>query len=195
MFGKYKDTLFGNYLEAINYADYAFGILIEELKNAGLYDNSVILVFGDHYGISMDNPEMEEFIKVTNPNYNDITSKINYVNILCGIRVPEMKKRTLDNPISKVDIKPTLLYLSGVEDNFSLGMTWFSTKDYAYINNGNIVTRDFYYDNIWYRIDSGEVVNMELLDEITKNKLQEYEENCKKELDISYSIPINNLLK
>ena len=30
--GKYKDTYFGNYLEAVNYADYAFGILIDELK-------------------------------------------------------------------------------------------------------------------------------------------------------------------
>ena len=29
---KYKDTFFGNYLEAVNYADYAFGILIDKLK-------------------------------------------------------------------------------------------------------------------------------------------------------------------
>ncbi|MCI8620794.1 MAG: sulfatase-like hydrolase/transferase [Clostridia bacterium] len=46
--GKYKNTMFGNYLEAVNYADYAFGIFIEELKEKDLYDDSVILVFGDH---------------------------------------------------------------------------------------------------------------------------------------------------
>ena len=29
--GKYKGTFFGNYLESVNYADYAFGIFIDEL--------------------------------------------------------------------------------------------------------------------------------------------------------------------
>ena len=43
--GKYKDTFFGNYLEAVNYADYAFGILIDKLKEANLYDDTVILLF------------------------------------------------------------------------------------------------------------------------------------------------------
>ena len=44
---KYKDTYFGNYLEAVNYADYAFGIFIDELKDEGLYDDTVIFIFGD----------------------------------------------------------------------------------------------------------------------------------------------------
>ena len=50
--GKYKDTYFGNYLEAANYADYAFGILVNELKQVGLYEDLSILVFGDHNGMS-----------------------------------------------------------------------------------------------------------------------------------------------
>ena len=51
--GKYKYSFFGNYLEAVNYADYAFGVFIDELKQAGLYDDTAILVFGDHNGLSM----------------------------------------------------------------------------------------------------------------------------------------------
>jgi len=193
--GKYKNTLFGDYLEAINYADYAFGLFVNELKTKGLYEDSVILVFGDHYGISMGNPEMEEFIKEVNPNYNDITDKVNYVNVLCGIKVPGLEKRNIERPVSKVDIKPTLLGLSGIKDDFSLGKTIFSTKDYAYVSNGHIVTDKFYYDGSWKEIDTGKDIDLNSLNEETKKKLNEYEQNLFTELDISYSIPINNLLK
>lgn len=195
MFGKYKGTIFGDYLEAANYADYTFGILIEELKQSGLYEDCVILVYGDHAGLTMDNPEMEEFIKNLNSSYNDIASKINYANVLCGMKVPGLEKRKIDTFVSKIDIKPTLLQISGIEDNFSLGKTWFSKKDYAYINNGDIVTDKFYYNNGWYYIDTGEKVDLEVLDEKIREKLNEYVRNCVVELDISYSIPINNLLK
>ena len=39
-------TNLGKYLESINYMDYAFGILIEKLKEARLYEDSIIIVFG-----------------------------------------------------------------------------------------------------------------------------------------------------
>ena len=67
--GKYKGTYFGNYLEAVNYADYAFGVFLEGLKQDGLYDDTTILVFGDHNGINMYNEEMLEFLKQYNPDF------------------------------------------------------------------------------------------------------------------------------
>ena len=64
--GEYKGISFGNYLEAVNYADYAFGTFIQELKDKGLYDDSVIIVFGDHYGMGMYDWDMTEFIDEAN---------------------------------------------------------------------------------------------------------------------------------
>ncbi len=173
-----------------------FGVLIEELKKANLYEDSVILVFGDHAGLAMNEESMEEFIKEENPNYNDIKAKLNYVNLACGIRAPGIENMKINGPISKIDIKPTLLYLSGIENDFSLGSTFFSTKDYAYINNGHIVLDTYYYDGVnWYLIETGEILNLDLLDKNTRKKLLEYSENVIIELDISSSIAINNLLK
>ena len=40
MYGKYKGSYFGNYLEAVNYADYAFGEFIKQLKQEGLYEDT-----------------------------------------------------------------------------------------------------------------------------------------------------------
>ena len=193
--GEYADTQFGYYLEAVNYADYAFGIFINELKEKGLYDDTVMIVFGDHYGLSIDNEEMKSFIKEVNSNYNDITRKINYVNVVCGMKIPGIKSMKIDVPVSKIDIKPTLLQVSGIEDNFSLGNTIFSSKDYAYINNGIIITENYYYDEDWYYISTGEKVNFEYLEEEEVSKLEVLVENMKLQLDISSSIVINDLLR
>ncbi len=193
--GKYEDTQFGYYLEAVNYADYAFGVLIDELKLSGLYDDSVILVFGDHYGLNMFDENLMEFASEVNPNYNIVTSRNNYESVLCGLKVPGIQNRKIDSPVSKLDIKPTLLELSGIDDDLSLGFTMFSTKDYAFINNGYAVTDKYYYVNgTWYYRNSGAMVRFSDLHSEEMQTLLEYEANVVKELDISSSIVINNLL-
>ena len=114
--GEYKDTYFGNYLEAVNYADYAFGVFLEELKKEELYDDTAILVFGDHNGLSMYQEEMMDFLKQKNPNLDDIDLKLNYIRVACGFKIPGIEKQKIEKTVSKLDIKPTLTYLAGIED-------------------------------------------------------------------------------
>ena len=106
--GKYKDTFFGNYLESVNYADYAFGIFIQKLKNADLYDDSVIILYGDHNGLDMYNNEMIEFLKELDSNLIDTDIKLNYIRVLAGMKIPGINNLRIDKPVSKLDIKPTL---------------------------------------------------------------------------------------
>lgn len=191
---EYKDMFFGNYLEAVNYADYAFGILIDELKNIGLYDDTVILVYGDHAGLQMYNWEMQDFIKECKP-LNDIQTQINYSNVLCGLKIPGVESMKIDKPVSKLDIKPTLTQICGIEDEFSLGTSMFSNKDFVCLNNGRIITDKYFYDGDWYSIDSGELLDLDNMPEEEVCKLNDYCDSLQKELDISLSINILNLLK
>ena len=194
--GEFEGIPFGNYLQAVNYADYAFGIFVDELKNAGLYDDSVIIVFGDHYGLGHDEQEMMDFVREVTPEYNELTKNLNYLSLLCGIKVPGLDSMKIDTPVSKVDIKPTLLQISGIEDNFSLGMSIFSNKDYALVSNGEIVIQDYYYyNNEWYYTYSGEKVDLDNIDEDIKNRLLDYVRMTYLELDISSSILVNDLFK
>jgi phosphoglycerol transferase MdoB-like AlkP superfamily enzyme len=48
---KLRDTMVGHYILAQNYADYALGLFLAELKWRGLWDNSLIVVYGDHIGL------------------------------------------------------------------------------------------------------------------------------------------------
>lgn len=186
--GKYKDTFFGNYLESVNYADYAFGIFIQELRNASLYDNSVIILYGDHNGLDMYNNEMIEFLKELDSNLTDTDIKLNYIRVLAGMRIPGINNLRIDKPVSKLDIKPTLAYLCNTEEGVSLGTNMLAKKDFICLNNERIVTDKFYYDELWYDIETGEIVEK-------NDELKKYRDFMQKELEISKSIVLENLLK
>lgn len=192
--GKYKGTYFGNYLEAVNYADYAFGVFLEGLKQEGLYDDTTILVFGDHNGINMYNEEMLEFLKQYNPDLTDVDIKLNYTKVACGLKIPGVPHMKIEKPVSKLDIKPTLAYLCDLEDKFSLGTNIFASKEFVSLNNERIITNRYYYDENWYDIKTGNQLDMELLDGDKKELLERYYNYMKKELEISNSVTINNLL-
>ena len=193
--GKYKDTFFGNYLESVNYADYAFGIFIEKLKEADLYDDTVILLFGDHNGMDMYNEEMLDFLQGTDSNLTDTDIKLNYIRVACGMKIPGIENMKIEKPVSKLDIKPTFAYLIDGDTGFSLGTNMFARKDFICLNNERIVTSRYYFDEKWYRIKDGTEINLEELARDERELLKDYYDNMRKELDISISISINNLLK
>ena len=193
--GKYKDTFFGNYLEAVNYADYAFGIFIDELKKADLYDETIIIIYGDHNGIDMYNGEMIDFLKQVKPDLNDVDIKLNYIRVACGMKIPGIEKLKIEKPVSKLDIKPTLGYLVEGKEGISLGTNIFARKDFICLNNERIVTNRYYYDEKWYERKTGKELNQEEITEEEKELLDKYYQDMKKEIDISMSISINNLLK
>lgn len=186
--GKYKDTFFGNYLESVNYADYAFGIFIQKLKNADLYDDSVIILYGDHNGLDMYNNEMIEFLKELDSNLMDTDIKLNYIRVLAGMKIPGINNLRIDKPVSKLDIKPTLAYLCNTEEGISLGTNMLAKKDFICLNNERIVTDKFYYDEVWSNIETGEMVE-------ENEELKKYRDFMQKELEISKSIVLENLLK
>ena len=194
--GKYKGTQLGDYLEAVNYADYAFGIFLEELKTRGLYENSVILVYGDHYGMTMYDEDLMEFLGENKQNYNAARMQFEFSNVACGMRIPEIQNRTIDYPVSKVDLKPTLMQICGIEDTFSLGTSIFKQKPYVCVNNGKIIAGEYYYDaENWYDLKTGDILDLESFDEETKNRLEKDVEYTDLELGISMSVLTENLLK
>ena len=193
--GKYKNTFFGNYLESVNYADYAFGIFIDELKKQGLYEDTAILVFGDHNGMNMYNEEMIDFLGYTDSNITDVDLKLNYTKVLCGLKIPGIFNLKLEKPVSKLDIKPTLAYMCNLEDGFSLGTNMFASKGFVCLNNERIITSRHYYDENWYDIKTGEKIDLDNIDKDTKELLDEYYNYMKMELEISNSVSVNNLLK
>ncbi|KHL96871.1 sulfatase [Paenibacillus sp. IHB B 3415] len=111
---RYEGTLVGNYIRAENYADYALGQFMDELKSSGVWDNSVVVLYGDHRGLPIfslkddDKALMEEIL---GHEYNE-RDLINIPLIISatGITSPSVKEQLG----GQVDILPTVANLLGV---------------------------------------------------------------------------------
>lgn len=107
---EYDNTLVGDYLRAQHYADYAFGVLVEELKAQGLWDEAVLFVYGDHVGLTMNlltNEERALLRQLLGKEY----SYDEMLNIPLMIRVPGDTGRVFAGLGGQVDFLPTLAYL------------------------------------------------------------------------------------
>jgi phosphoglycerol transferase MdoB-like AlkP superfamily enzyme len=111
---RYEGTLVGNYILAQNYADYAMGQFLDQLKSSGLWEDSVIVFYGDHQGVSLyslDGNEkslMEEMVG-HEYGYTDMFN-VPFIVHAPGIDQPTVYTQTG----GQIDILPTVANLLGI---------------------------------------------------------------------------------
>ncbi|GGD66919.1 LTA synthase family protein [Paenibacillus nasutitermitis] len=109
---KLKDTQLGDYLAAVNYTDYAIGTLIEGLKQNGMWDNTMLVIYGDHFGLQPDKNDpafMKETLGIT---YDYQVSRFNIPFI---IHMPgETEGKVVNTVGGQLDIMPTIANLLGI---------------------------------------------------------------------------------
>lgn len=115
---EHEGTILGNYLQSIHYTDKYIGEFIEGLKEAGLYDASVIALYGDHFAIQNTSEEihtlMEDFLG-HKYDFNHI------MNIPMAIHIPgEDLGHTVSKVGSQLDFFPTILNIMGHENEKGL---------------------------------------------------------------------------
>ena len=140
--GKYT-TLTANYLQAIHYTDGALGDFIQKLKDTGMYDDSLIVLYGDHTA---------KYDSFTDDSGNRVD-----LNSTAGKRIPlfiKLPEQTVgakyQTPSSHLDIMPTILNLVGAhptspmfgKDLFGKATTFFFTStsenDFEQIISGSL---------------------------------------------------------
>jgi lipoteichoic acid synthase len=110
-----KDTQLGDYLTAINYTDYALGTFIDRLKREGLWDNTVLVVYGDHFGLQ---PQDNDPAWVQSQLGIPYDPRVSRFNIPLIIHLPgENKGKTVDQVGGQLDIMPTVANLLGINLN------------------------------------------------------------------------------
>ncbi|NWL89699.1 MULTISPECIES: LTA synthase family protein [unclassified Paenibacillus] len=114
---RYENNMVGDYLRSQNYADYALGLFIDDLKQRGIWDNSVVVVYGDHLGLpkfSLDKHGLELMSEIYGRDY----SYRDMLNIPLVISIPgQSEPKVLENVGGQVDILPTVANLLGVSMN------------------------------------------------------------------------------
>ncbi|MFL0582518.1 LTA synthase family protein [Solibacillus silvestris] len=167
------------YFQTVRYLDESVKEFFDDLKEQGLYENSIIVMYGDHYGISENhNKAMAKYL-----NKEEITP---YDSTLLQavplyIHIPGSNDgQVMDNVAGQLDIRPTLLHLLGIETSkdMQLGADLFSEEheDFVIFRDGRFVTDKYVYaGEVCYDRESGEAIDTEACQPFIGRATQELE--------------------
>ncbi|MBP3046884.1 LTA synthase family protein [Bacillus subtilis subsp. subtilis] len=181
------------YFPTVRYQDEALKRFIEKLKEDWLYDNSVIVLYGDHYGISENHNEaMGEFLgKEITPFEEVQLQKVPLVIHIPGIT--DKKPQTIETVGGQIDIRPTLMNLLGIDtkDQIQFGNDLLSDEklDFTVLRDGSFITDQVVYtDGACYDKETGKPL------EETK-QCEAFADKAKQELSLSDEIIYGDLLR
>lgn len=197
---KTDDETINGYFATANYLDSAIKSFFDYLKASGLYKNSIIVLYGDHYGIANSrNTDLAPLLgkdPQTWTEYNNaMLQRVPYM-----IHVPGTDKGFISNTYGgEVDALPTLLHLLGIDSKnyIELGQDLLSPANkqlVAFRSEGNYITPNYtnYSGHVYDTKTGVEITNP---DETTTAKLKELRKAADKQLSMSDEIQTGDLLR
>ncbi|WP_242246868.1 LTA synthase family protein [Bacillus cereus group sp. BfR-BA-01523] len=185
--------VFDRYIVTARYLDESIKKFIERLKAEGMYDDSIIVLYGDHYGISeKHNRAMAQFLEKDQITEFDT---LNLQRTPLYIHIPgQTEGQTISKPTGQIDMKPTILNLLGVDttNDIRFGHDMFSDEYNGFVvfRDGSFVTDKYAYTNhTFYNRETGEVVDLQ------KKEAQEMINRAQNELRMSDKIIEGDLLR
>jgi phosphoglycerol transferase MdoB-like AlkP superfamily enzyme len=105
------EGMVGNYMRSLHYADNALGQFIERLKTTGIWDDTVVLIYGDHEGIPahLRNESLPHSIRAA--------ALGNDRRVPAILHLPGTSPTTIDHLVGQIDLMPTILHLLGIPDS------------------------------------------------------------------------------
>ncbi|MGD6847235.1 LTA synthase family protein [Rossellomorea aquimaris] len=184
-----NDGTVNRYFQTVRYMDEAVKNFIADLKESGLYENSVIVMYGDHYGISENhNKAMSQYLgKEVTPV---VSTQLQEVPLI--IHVPGQEGKTISKVSGQIDLKPTIMHLLGIDtkEDIQFGSDIFSSQheDLAILRDGRFITEDFVFagEKCWNK-ESEETTDMKYC--------EPYKERVNEELEYSDKIINGDLLR
>ncbi len=155
-----EGTIMGRYLKAVRYADAAIGEFISGLDAAGLLENTVVVIYGDHDARLPRN----DFVRLYNYDYtiDGIMSeedprykKVDFYQYELDRKVPFIiwtKDTKFNKKVNTVmgmaDVLPTLGNMFGFYSPYQLGNDIFNLRNNIVVfPNSNWLTNNVYYNS------------------------------------------------
>jgi len=181
-----EGTKIGNYLKSVHYADEAIGELIDNLKQNGLLEDTVIILYGDHDCKLKQSEfkklyESEYYQKVLIDKNNtvgiidDFTYEINrkVPFIIWSSDTANTKYSTeIKEVMGMIDVMPTIANMLGVKPKYALGNDMFNIDENVVVfPDGNWITNKLYYNGskgTFRQLDLENSIDMEYVDRYNK---------------------------
>lgn len=143
-----EDTTINGYFNTVHYADQALAEFFQYMKESGLYDNTMFVLYGDHFGISNSrNRTLAPLLDQSSVMWGDYDDAM-VQRIPLIIHVPGSETGGIQDTFGgQVDILPTVLHLLGVDTSthIQLGQDLLSSdrEQIVAFRNGNVVSPDY----------------------------------------------------
>ncbi|MCH1624926.1 LTA synthase family protein [Ferdinandcohnia quinoae] len=188
-----KSRTLNRYFPTVRYMDEAIKTFINRLKEEGMYENTIFVLYGDHYGISENhNKAMSQFLgkdEIT-PFDSVQLQKVPFIIHIPG--VTDKDPQVISKVTGQIDLKPTILSLLGVDtsNDVHFGSDAFSEDDLelTILRDGSFITDKYVYtSNTCYDKATGL--------ETEENYCEPFVEKVNTELDFSDEIVYGDLLR
>lgn len=198
-----EGTTMGDYIKSANYADAALGEFIDELDKAGILDDTVIVIYGDH------DAKIKKSEYVNYYNYDPLTETVkdksaedyvdvDYYSYELNRSVPFIiwtKDKTYNFEDTEVmgmyDAQPTLGNMLGFYNPSALGHDIFNTTENVVVfPNGNWLT-----DKMYYNSQKDEGLALSLTEPVSSDYITKYNDIAAKEVSISDKIIVYDLFE
>lgn len=201
-----ESTKIGKYVRSVHYADQALGEFIDALYENNLFDNTVIVFYGDHdarlnakeYNTLFNyDPYLGRLREEGEENYIEYDYYANELNRKTPLLIwtkDHKYKGEFSYYMGTIDVLPTLGNMFGFESDYALGHDIFDVKNdnIVIFPNGNFLTESVYYNNTKseYRIlNDTETITL------TDDYIEDIKKYTEKILELSNSIIVYNLIE
>ena len=194
------DETINGYFATANYLDASIKAFFDYLKATDLYENSIIVLYGDHYGISNSrNPDLAPLIGKDSQTWSDFDNAM-MQRVPYMIVVPGMTNGgIIDTFGGEIDALPTLEHLLGIEANnyLQVGQDMLSSEHSQVValrTAGNFITPKYtsYGGKIYYTETGVEITNP---DEVTQKEIDDIKASAAAQLSASDAIQTGDLIR
>ncbi|RHW47291.1 LTA synthase family protein [Bombilactobacillus bombi] len=197
------NTMVNNYFATAHYLDEALREFFDYLKASGLYNNSIVVLYGDHFGLNEGDEKALAPLLNRDPDTWTTFDHLQLQRVPFMIHMPGLKGGIQKQYGGEIDALPTLLHLLGV-----------NTKPYIFMgtdllspqHNQNVIFRNHSFVTPKYTVVNSnndkltiyQNSNGELLtnpDPLIQKRLQKISQQKVNELELSDMINKTNLLR
>lgn len=189
--GDFEGTFTGNYLKSIHYADKQLGMFLDQLESEGIMDDSIVVLYGDHFAIPKDHAkELYSFVGETG---NDEFAWTKYQKVPLIMHFPKDAHKGVNSVVSgQMDIFPTLCNMFDLKNPYKFGRDLFNVKDRLVVFR----TGSFIDNNVFYSSSSKKYYDLKTGQEVKETEtLKKKKEEALKHLDYSDTLLDHNLIK
>ncbi|WP_048000289.1 LTA synthase family protein [Lactiplantibacillus herbarum] len=193
-----SDSAINGYFQTAHYLDQSIEEFYSYLDKAGLLKNSMIVLYGDHYGLS--NSENSTLAPLLGKSSSDWTSydSAQLQRVPFMINMPGTTGGKIESTYGgEIDVLPTVLHLLGVSSKryVQFGTDLFSSQHdttVAFRNRDFVTPKYTVLNGNIYDSKTGEQIKSDEKVQTTVDKLQK---KVNKELNLSDSLNTKNLLR